>query len=136
MHQLSIYTDRLKSGKIESIQEALSSKDLGLIEEQFYTDTVLLKGQAYLSSQELVLRITIETAVFLKCTICNEWVKTALSPIELYHVEALSQIRSAIFYYQDLVREAVLLHIPSKAECNGNCPERACIQHYFSHSTS
>jgi cytochrome oxidase Cu insertion factor (SCO1/SenC/PrrC family) len=48
-----------------------------------------------------------------------------------YHSEPLSEIKGAIYNFKDLLRETILLEVPSFAECEGNCPRRQEVSKYL-----
>lgn len=131
-----IYVDRLRNGRDEDIEEILSPEFLDFNEEDVhFEDRIKIQGNAAVVDETLVLRLGIETQMVIACCICNEKVKVPVGPITFLHIEPLVAIKSAIFDFKEVLREAILLEIPQKSECNqGNCPERELIKKYFSKS--
>jgi hypothetical protein len=55
-------------------------------------------------------------------------------PIKLsnfYHGEPLAEIRTGVYDFSQMLREAVLLEVPHFAECKGNCPQRVAVKKYL-----
>jgi uncharacterized metal-binding protein YceD (DUF177 family) len=128
-----IYVHRLKDGHIETISERLAPEFLGIDERELaFKAPILLKGEASVTNGALVLRLSIETEVTMPCAVCNQEVQVNISISRLCHTEQIDQIRGAVFDYEDIVREAIVLEVPFTAECNrGDCPERASLAKYI-----
>ena len=72
----------------------------------------------------------------LPCSMCNEMIESDLNVDHFYHAVPTEEIECAIFDYQELLREALLIELPQTVECNdGNCPERAKIAPYMRSSS-
>lgn len=132
--RFKIFVHRLKEGEIESIEETFDPGFMGVDEEEIkFEAPVLVKGEAFVCGGNFVLRLGIKTSVDLLCSICNSRVSVALGIASLLHTQKVEEIRSGLFQMADLLREAILLELPHRAECNlGNCPEREEIKKYFS----
>lgn len=132
----NIYTDRLRDGHTETIDEAFSPEFLDVSEKDLtFTDVVAIQGSTYLAENDLVMHFTIEAHGLIPCSICNEPVKVDVQIPEFYHLEPLTDIKSGVYNFKDIVREAVLLETPSFAECNeGNCRKRSEVQKYMKKS--
>jgi uncharacterized metal-binding protein YceD (DUF177 family) len=128
-----IYVHRLKDGNTEKLFETLSPDFLGVKEPELsFNVPVTIKGEASLADDALVLRLHIETEATMACSICNQDVQVKIVISNLCHTEEVSTIKGAVFDYQEVVREAILLEVPFIAECNsGDCPERATVAKYF-----
>lgn len=124
-----IYIDRLYNEKTEEIEEAFDPVFIDVNEKdlQFHTP-VSVKGQAYLTKNHLVIYVCIETTAEVACSICNKKIEKKIAITRLYHTEDLANIRGHIYDYTNPLREAVLLEIPSYAECLENCPERTKLK--------
>jgi uncharacterized metal-binding protein YceD (DUF177 family) len=48
-----------------------------------------------------------------------------------YHAVPLSEIKGNEFDFREVIRENLLIEVPSFAECNGRCPEREKLKKYF-----
>lgn len=121
-----IYVDQLRKGHEEKIHEKLGPDFLDIHESDLVFDQPIeLEGTAYLAEKELILHWNIKTEVLVSCSICNDLVRIPLHIQNFYHSEPLSEIKSGVYYFKDLLRETVLLEVPAFAECcGGNCPKR------------
>ena len=128
-----IWVDRLKAGQTQKINESFDPSFLDIQEEELQTRSpVIVVGEAYLSENELILRLKASTQVMMPCAICNQMIPVQLSVIDFYHTEPLDQIPSAIFDYQAPLREALLIELPKYVECNkGKCPDRKTLNSYM-----
>lgn len=129
----TIYIDRLSGGADQSINVTLSPQFLSIEEKDLYfRDSVAVEGIAYATEEELVLRFSASTSVNVACAICNQMISLPLSVKNVYHTEPLKEIQGALFNFSDVVREALLIELPVRAECSGGtCPERATIAPYL-----
>lgn len=137
LEYFKIYIDRLSDGRIESISHLFSPDFLEQnAEDLSFTSPVEVEGKVYLAGNELVLQLDVRTEAVLPCSICNQPVILPVELRNLYHVEALDKIKSAIFIFKDILREAILLEVPKFTECsNGNCPMRSKYSRYLSDDT-
>jgi uncharacterized metal-binding protein YceD (DUF177 family) len=127
-----IYVEQLRDGHIEKIDEVFPSDILGVHEKDLdYEDDVLVKGDAYLAEENLILNLSISTFAILPCTICNEPVRVKVEVNRLYHAIPLEEIKGGVYSFKELVREAVILESPVFAECEGKCPRRQELARYF-----
>ena len=131
--ELKIFIDRLKEGSIEKLEGEVPPNFLELDDRDLQcTSPVKLKGQAYIATDHLLIQLHIETKIFMPCSICNEPTEIKIKIPDFTHVEPLSEIRSSIFDYTELLREDILLSLPQFTEChNGKCPERDLIKNYL-----
>jgi uncharacterized metal-binding protein YceD (DUF177 family) len=131
--QFEIYLDRLKNEEVYLIEEESSPAFLDIEEETLkFTAPVVIKGKAYLTSDHLILKFAISTKAMLPCLICNELFSTPIIIDDFTHAEALEEIGNHIFNFTELLRETILLEIPSFIECNdGTCPQRASVAKYL-----
>jgi uncharacterized metal-binding protein YceD (DUF177 family) len=129
----SIYADRLRDGQIETIDEAFSPEFLDVSDKDLtFTDVVKIEGETYLADSALVLHFSIKAHGLIPCLICNEPVKVNVQIPDFYHLEPLNEIKSGVFSFKDIVRDAILLETPAFAECNnGNCRKRSEVQKYM-----
>ncbi len=128
-----IYIDQLRDGHAEKISENLSPEFLDVHEEDLsFVDPVDVKGEAYLAENDLVLHLDIHTMATIPCAICNAQVKVPIAMKDFYHTLPAVEIKSAIYNFQEMLRENILLATPLFAECNdGQCPERAELKKFF-----
>ena len=130
---LQIWIDRLKTGGVQKIDELIPPSFLDVEESDLtFPSPVAVKGEAYLSDSELVLRLEASTLAMMPCAICNKMSKIPLIIRDFYHAHPIEDIRSGIFEYQEILREALLIELPLYVECNqGQCPERPAIAPYL-----
>ena len=128
-----IWIDRLKSGQTQLINESFDSSFLDVQEAELQLNTpVVVVGEAYLTESELIFRFQASTQATMPCAICNQMTPVKLSVKDFYHAHSLSEIPSAVFDYQEILREALLIELPQYVECNkGKCPDRKIIAPYL-----
>ena len=132
-NQFKIYIDRLRDGSSSEIAEVVD-RDLMQTEEKElnFKDPIHITGQAYVANDFLIIDISIKTNAYLPCSICN---KDAAFPVIVKwykHTVEIKNIKSSIYDYSDLIRQTILLNIPTYIECNNkNCPERENITKYI-----
>lgn len=131
-----IYIEQLREGHEEKIQEKLDPSFLDIHEADLSFDKpVELEGVAYLAEHELVLHWNIRTEALVVCSICNELVRVPINVQNFYYSEPIKEIKTGIYNYKDLLRETILLEVPSFTECQGgNCPKRIEYQKYLKDS--
>ena len=131
--QFEIYLDRLKNEEVCVIEEESLPAFLDIEEEALkFTAPVVIKGKAYLTSDHLILNLSVSTQATLPCLICNEFFSIPIIIEEFTHAEALAEIGNHIFNFIELLREAILLEVPPFMECsNGSCPQRAVVAKYL-----
>jgi uncharacterized metal-binding protein YceD (DUF177 family) len=129
----NIYIEQLREGREERFQLNLSPSFIDIQEDTLRFDKpVKLEGSAYLAEQELILHWDVQTEALIHCSICNEPVAVSLHIPNFYYSEPVSEIKTGIYNFKDLLRETILLETPSFAECcNGNCPKRVEYQKYL-----
>lgn len=132
-----IYVDQLREGQEEIIDEQLDPGFLDVDDPDLvFKQPVRLEGVAYLADQELILHWNIQTEALVPCSICNEPVTIPIQIRNFYYSEPLSQIKSGIYYFKDLLRETILLEVPAFAECQGgHCPKRQQYAKYLKQSS-
>ncbi|MCH9609828.1 MAG: hypothetical protein S4CHLAM45_09130 [Chlamydiales bacterium] len=134
--RFKIYVDRLKEGDVESIEETLDPIFIDVENEEGelkFDAPVEILGEAFVSGENFILRLGVKTEATMSCAICNEELDVPLTIPPIMHMEKLCQVKAGIFQLAPVVREAILLEVPHRAECNsGNCPEREKLKKYFS----
>lgn len=127
-----IFVDQLREGNEEKIHETLQPDFLETHDpELIFDQPVALDGVAYLADRELILHWEIKTGALVPCSICNASVKVPISIVNFYHSEPLAEIKTGIYHFKDLLRETILLEVPSFVECKGNCPKRKEYKKYL-----
>lgn len=128
-----IFVHRLRDGREERIEETLSPDFLDIDEADLvFKEPVNIEGTAAVTDDILVLILSIDTIAALPCAICNTDVKVKISIPHFCYTEKLSDIKGAVFDYQEALREGILLELPYTTECNGgDCPERADLAKYL-----
>lgn len=132
-----IYVEQLREGHEEKIVEKLDPDFLDIHEPDLaFHQPVELEGVAYLAERELVLQWNVKTEAEISCSICNEPVKVPIQIRNFYYSEPLTEIKSGIYNYKNLLRETILLEVPSFAECcEGNCPKRQEYRQFIKESS-
>ncbi len=128
-----IYIDRLRDGQTLKIDEVCPTDFLEIHEDELsFLEPVTIQGKAYLADDHLVLQLDIRAQFVMPCSICNE---KATLPIEIknfYYVVPVEEIPTHMFDYSELLREEILLQVPTFAECQGGkCPERTTLTPYL-----
>ncbi len=127
-----ISIDRLNEGVVQKINVSLRSDFFEVNEPDLsFNDLVEVSGEAYLTDEDLVLHLSASTIAQIPCSICNRTVPFQLAIKGYYHAEPLTDIRTGLFDYRGVLREALLIELPKAAECRGGCPERAMIAPYL-----
>ena len=130
-----IFVRRLSDGHQEKIQEILDPEFLGIQETGLaFKLPIELTGVAEMTEEMFVLKLDVETEATLPCSICNEGVQVKISISNFFYTKPFSKIKGAVFDYREPLREAILLAVPHKAECGGDCPERAFLAQYLTQS--
>jgi uncharacterized metal-binding protein YceD (DUF177 family) len=128
----NIYVEQLRDGNVEEIDESFPPAFLDVKEEGLsFVDSVKVTGEVYLAGEELVLHFALSAHGLIPCSICNEPVKMDIEIQDLYHAEPLAEIKTGIYNFREVVREAILLETPAFTECGGNCPKRQEIKKYL-----
>ncbi|MCB1118103.1 MAG: hypothetical protein KDK50_05950 [Chlamydiia bacterium] len=124
-----IYTDRLKSGKTQEIDQELPPSFMEVEEAELkFESPIAVKGRAYLSGDHLVVDLEVHTKVKIPCAICNKMTAVPISSGKTTYTVPPEEIKSAAYKPDSLVREALLLEVPMLAECQGKCPEREILK--------
>ena len=131
--EFKIYIDQLRNGHDSTIDENLSPAFLDIHEQDLaFEKNVKLDGKAYLADQELILHWDVQTEALVACSICNEKVPVEIHVKNFYYAEPVSEIKTAIFNFKDLLRSTILIEVPKFIECNeGNCPKRQDFKKYL-----
>jgi uncharacterized metal-binding protein YceD (DUF177 family) len=131
--QSLIWIDRLKNGKVQLINESFDPAFLDIQEEELRPhSSILATGEAYLTENELIVKLQASTDVMMPCAVCNQMIPKTLAIKDFYHAQPITEIPSAVFDFQPFLREALLLELPHYAECNqGKCPERGNLTPYL-----
>lgn len=128
-----IYTEQLREGNVEQIDEVLNPEFLDIHERDLaFNAPVKIKGQAYLADDMLVLHFDMETIATLPCVVCNEPVSVEIVIKGFYHAVPLLEVKTGVYDFRDLLRETILLETPLLAECQqGKCPQRQELKQFF-----
>lgn len=128
----TVFVEELRHASSKQIDETVPADFLDVKEKDLaFKDPVTMQGEAYIAGDMLVLHLVIVAYGILPCTICNSPVKVEIKLDNLYHAEPLEQVKSGIFDFRNVVREAILLEAPPFAECDGKCSQRKEIKKYL-----
>jgi uncharacterized metal-binding protein YceD (DUF177 family) len=128
-----IYIHRLKDGRTEKIDEILTPEFMEMNDPELaFKVPIEIHGGTNLAEDVLVITLHVETEATMPCAVCNQDVQVKISIPHLCHTVELTEIKGAVFDYQEMLREEILLQLPFTAECNqGDCPERSSMAKYF-----
>lgn len=128
-----IYIEQLRDGRTEAIEEHYAPDFIDLKDDEaVFKRDVQVEGQAYLADGNLIIHLQVIAYVIVPCSICNRPVEVEISIPDFYHMEPAEEIKTGIFDFSEMLREAIVLEIPPFGECNsGNCPERAAIAKFL-----
>ncbi len=129
MSPFKILIDRLKGGSTHKIDLRIDPTFLGPDEPELkFKHQVLIKGEAYLTDEHLIIHLKASTEARMPCSVCNEMIGIDLKVDNFYHTEPIEEIKGAIFDFSEALRESLLIELPKTVECNGGkCSERASI---------
>lgn len=127
--------EHVREGKSVSLDHVFDPATLELGDADLaFTSSITLRGNAYLAEDHLVIQVNISGAASLPCCVCNTPVTIPFNHKNLYITKPLTDLHAGRFDFKDDLREAILLELPSFAECHGGkCPERTQIECYLKH---
>ncbi len=130
---LKVYIDRMRDGETEEVDETLEPSFMDIHEKEMrFEDPVTLEGEAYVTDDWLIVRLSIQTKVHLICSVCNEPFEFEIDIQNMVHDEPLENIRDASFDLLPLVRESVLLAVPFYPQCGIDvCSKRHEIEPFL-----
>ncbi len=132
----SIHIDRLRQGHPEKINLEAPADFLDVKEDELsFPYPVLLRGEAVMVDEEMIIKLHIQTKAKMACSICNKPIDLTIDIPDFVHAVFSSELTGSHYNYSDAVREEILLQIPAFAECGGSCPERANIDPYLKKPT-
>lgn len=128
-----IFVDQLREGNTRTIQEVLPPDFMEIHEKELeFFKPIKVDGEAYLADQDLVIRLEAEATAVIPCNICGKPVEVVIKLAPFYHYVPIKEVKGAIFLFDQILREAILIDTPQFAECNdGNCPQRTEIARYL-----
>ena len=128
-----IFVDRLKENQSESLEESFSPGFMEIQEKELaFEKPIELEGKAFVSGDSLMILASVRTKALLPCAICNQPVEVDIEITDFAHTEKVEDIKSGVFNYRSVLREALLLELPHTAECANRCPKREELSKYFS----
>lgn len=132
----NIYVEQLRDGQQAHVEHEFDSEFIEINEKDLFFDKkVKIKGDAYLAGDGLILHFEISAKAIIPCLICNDPVEVVIDIPDFYHMEPTEEIKTGIFNFKDVVREAILLQTPAFAECDqGKCSRRQEIQKYIANA--
>jgi uncharacterized metal-binding protein YceD (DUF177 family) len=131
--KLNIYVDRLQGGKSDHFEESLPPDSLQLSDDILtFKDPILVKGLAYLSEDFLIIQFSVDTQVWVACSLCNEELKRSIHLRDVIEEIPIDDIQGAVFDCAAVIRQAILLEIPFFVQCGGEvCKNRKSIEKYL-----
>ncbi|MCF7851659.1 MAG: hypothetical protein K9M07_00280 [Simkaniaceae bacterium] len=131
-----IYIDRLKAGHDETISCTVPPDFMKIDEnELFFPDEVTFSGKVYLTEEHLIIHIDIETTAQMPCKMCNELKRFPIQIKGHYYTHPLDEIKNGLFDLSLVIRELILLELPTYYECpQEECEGRAEAKKYLKKS--
>ena len=131
--KVAIFIERLREGKVQTIDETLDPAFLDIDEKDIgFKSPIVLSGEAYLAEDWLIVRLKIETQATLVCAVCNDSFPFHLHIDDLTHQEPLENIRDSTYDLLPLIRETILLEVPFYPQCGfSECKNRKEIEKYI-----
>lgn len=131
--QFTIYIDRLRGGGEEIISAEVPPSFMQIDEEELsFPSPIVVEGKAYLAEDHLVLHLDIATEAIMPCKMCNVLKALPVKIEGLYHTQPLDEIKESLFDAAVIVREAILLDIPSYYDCpDEECEGRKTAKKYL-----
>lgn len=135
MDELELYIDRLRQGEYKDFSLKTGPKLMEAEDhEAIFEDDIVANGAATISSEHLILNISIEAKGKTYCKICNEPIEHTIHIEENHVCFSLQDMKSGVFSLGPYIRETIFLNLPKYSECEGLCPERAVIKKYLNNS--
>ncbi len=133
-----IFVEQLRDGRESKIQEILDPEFMDIHDpELIFKKPVELEGAAYIAEHELLIHWDIKTEALIPCSICNEPVAVPIQVKNFYYSEPLAEIKSGVYNFKNLLRETILLEVPTFTECSeGMCPKRQEYSKYLKESSN
>lgn len=131
-HPLRLFLDRIRAQGCEKIDLRLEPDFMDIHEEELaFVQPIAVEGEVYLAGEEVVVALRAETVIRMPCAICNAPVDVTLQN-RWTSVEPIESFRHGVIDLREMVRENLLIEVPSIAECRqGNCPERTLLAPYL-----
>lgn len=128
-----LYLDRLKQQEKEDLSSSYPCSLMDIEEKELvFNKPIEVKGEAYVSGDHLIIHFSAHTSLEMPCAICNQMTTYNLSISDSYQTIELIEIKSGELSFAEVLRETILLELPSYVEChNGNCPSRPLIEPYL-----
>ena len=131
--RFKIFVERLREDGPECLSEDLPPSFMEVEEEELtFKEPVRLDGTAMVADDALIITASLSTKATVLCSICNEPCEVSIEIPSFEHTESVDEVRSGVYNMAPVLREALLLELPTKAECGGKCPEREKIKKYLS----
>lgn len=135
--RFNIYIEQVREKSEEKIDLTLDPHFLEIDEKDLKFDhPVSLIGEVYVADKELVFHWNLETEAKIPCSICNEWTPVKVAVSNFYTSVPISEIKTGIYNFKELLRETILIEVPHFVECEGgNCPKRKEFSVYLKKSS-
>ena len=130
---MQIFTEQLRDDRRQKFDTQLSPDFLDLHENEVKNQSpVIVKGEAYVLDDLLMLQFDLSTEIEMPCSICNATTKVPLQNKNILTSIPLSELPSSIYDATGVVREEIVMLIPQFVECKkGACPERKTLNPYL-----
>lgn len=130
--ELKLYIERIRDDS-ELIQEELDPSFMDIKEKDVrFEKPIVVTGEAYVTDDWLIVRLSIKTEGKLVCALCNEPFIFPVDIEEMVENEPLEQVKDGVFDLLPLIRESILLAIPFYPQCGmTECNNRTVIEPYL-----
>ncbi len=131
--KLKIYIERIRDGNTEELAEKLSPAFMEIEEQDVsFKSPIEVMGEAYVTDDFLLIRMSIKTEALLTCALCNEEFSFPIDIEDMVQEEPLEEIRDGVYDLLPLIRENILLAIPFYPQCGiDSCKHRSEIEPYL-----
>ncbi len=131
--KLKIYVERIREGNIETIDEKLPPDFMENKEQDVsFKSPIEVAGEAYVTDDFLLIRMSIKTEAVLTCALCNEQFCFPIDIEDMIQEEPLEEIKDGVYDLLPLIRETIFLEIPFYPQCGITaCTRRKEIEPYL-----
>lgn len=123
----------IRQGHTQKLSGCFAPSLLDIEEPELqFPSPITVKGEVYLSEEHIVMHFHAHTQALMPCAICNEMSTFDLKVSDFHQIEPLSSQEETFFDLAPILREALLLELPKRIECNqGKCPQRSELTPYL-----
>jgi len=130
--KLKLYIERIREDS-ELIEEELDPSFIDIQEQDIrFEKPISVTGEAYVTDDWLIIRISIKTEGKLVCALCNEPFIFPIDIQDMVENEPLDQVTDGVYDLLPLIRDSILLSMPFYPQCGiTECNNRTAIEPYL-----